>query len=72
MVKIKPLNIIRRLMEFNKWPGRNESMTPMCWKIYKIKKTDYFSYYRICDERGTERSFLEERLEDDKGIALFI
>ena len=70
MVKIKPLNEIKRLMEFNKWPGRNTSMTPMCWKTYEIKGNNYFNYYRIRDEKGTERSFLEERLEDN--IALFI
>ena len=70
MVKIKSLDEIKRLMEFNKWPGRNTSMTPMCWKTYKIEGITYSDYYRICNERGTVRSFLEERLEDD--IALFI
>ena len=68
MVKIKPLDEIKKLMEFHEWPGRNTSMTPMCWKTYEIKNC--FDYYRIQDERGGERNFLEERLEDD--IALFI
>ncbi len=72
MVKIKPLDEIRKLMAFNKWPGRNPSMTPMCWKVYEIKGINYSNYYRIYSERGTEWNFLEEWLESPITIALFI
>ena len=70
MVKIKPLEKIKKLMAFNKWPGRNPSMTPMCWKTYEITRINSFNYYIIYSEEEVGRNFLEEWLESPS--ALFI